>query len=47
MVRVWRGVEDDLRQYITCGFWEEDHKVNDAMLRNVFLRRGFKMGHLE
>ena len=28
MVRAWRGVEDELMQDITCGFWEEDHKVN-------------------
>ena len=46
MVRAWRGVEDDLMQDITCGFWEEDHKVNDAMLRNVLKCRFSQLWHM-
>ena len=33
MVPAWRSVQNDLMQDVSCGFWEEDHKVNDAMLR--------------
>ena len=46
MVRAWRGLEDDLMQDITCGFWEEDHKVNDAMLRNVLKCRFSQLWHM-
>ena len=46
MVRAWRGMANDLMQDITCGFWEEDQKVNDAMLRNVLKCRFSQLWHM-
>ena len=46
MVRAWRSVEDDLLQDVTCGFWGEADKVNDAMLRNVPKCRLSRLWHI-
>ena len=46
MVRAWRKVEDEIVQDISCGFWEEEHKVNDATLRNVLKCRFSQVWHM-
>ena len=45
-VQAWRKVEEFVMKDVSYGFWEDQHRVNDAMLRNILKSRYSQLWHM-